>query len=188
MGKLIYAMNVSLDGFVETSDHSLDWSTVDDEVHALWNELTGSSEAALYGRRMWEVMSPYWPTAETDPDATPVMREFARIWNRQPKIVFSSSMTSIEHNARLMNGDVGEALTDLRRDFGGDLDVSGPNLAGQFVERGLVDEFRLVVHPVFIGGGTPFFPRGVEPLNLKLVDEHRFGSGAMALAYERTTG
>ena len=185
MGKLIYAMNVSLDGFVETSDHSLDWSTVDDEVHALWNELTGSSEAALYGRRMWEVMSPYWPTAETDPDATPVMREFARIWNRQPKIVFSSSMTSIEHNARLMNGDVGEALTDLRRDFGGDLDVSGPNLAGQFIERGLVDEFRLVIHPVVIGGGTPFFPRGGRPLKLELIEERRFATGHMYLAYRR---
>jgi len=185
MGKLIYAMNVSLDGFVETSDHSLDWSTVDDEVHALWNELTGSSEAALYGRRMWEVMSPYWPTAETDPDATPVMREFARIWNRQPKIVFSSSMTSIEHNARLMNGDVGEALTDLRRDFGGDLDVSGPNLAGQFIERGLVDEFRMVIHPVVISGGTPFFPRGGPQLRLELVEERRFAGGFMYLAYRR---
>jgi dihydrofolate reductase len=185
MGKVIYAMNVSLDGFVETPDHSLDWATVDEEIHTWWNEQTASAEVALYGRRMWEVMSAHWPTGETDPNSTAAMREFARIWNRQPKIVFSSSLTSVEHNARLVSGDVGEILADVRREFDGDLDVSGPNLAAQFIQRGLVDEFRLVVHPVVIGAGTPFFPRGDRPLALELIDEKRFANGLVYLGYRR---
>ena len=132
---------------------------------------------------MWEVMSAYWPTGETDPASTEVMREFAHIWNRQPKIVFSSSLSSVEHDARLVSGDVADVLADLRREFDGDLDVTGPNLAAQFIERGLVDEFRLVVHPVVIGAGTPYFPRGGRPLELELVDEVRFENGLVYLAY-----
>ncbi|HEX5039958.1 MAG TPA: dihydrofolate reductase family protein [Candidatus Limnocylindria bacterium] len=185
MGKVIYAMNVSLDGFVETPDHDLSWGTIDEEIHTWWNEQTRKADAALYGRRIWEVMSAHWPQGETDPNATDAMREFARIWNRQPKVVFSSSLTSIEHDARLVKGDVGEILAELRREFDGDLDVSGPNLAGQFIERGLVDEFRLVVHPVVIGGGTPFFPRGGRPLKLELIEQRRFASGPVYLAYRR---
>jgi dihydrofolate reductase len=183
MGKLIYAMNVSLDGYIETPDHSLAWATIDDEIHGWWNEQTGNADAALYGRRMWEVMSAYWPTGETDPDATRVMRQFARIWNAQPKVVFSSTLTSVEHDARLVSGDVGEILTDLRREFDGDLDVSGPTLAAQFIERGLVDEYRLAVHPVVIGSGTPFFPRGIGRRDLTLVESRRFDSGIIYLGY-----
>jgi len=185
MGKLIYSMNVSLDGFVETPEHSLAWADVDEEVHSWFNDQTRSLDASLYGRRMWEVMSSYWPNGETDPNATDAMREFARIWNPLPKVVFSNSLTSVQHNGRLVSGDVAEILADLRSEFDGDLDVSGPNLAGQFIDRGLVDEFRLVVHPIVIGAGTPFFPRGDRSLRLRLVDEKQFASGVTALGYER---
>jgi dihydrofolate reductase len=188
MGKIIYSMNVSVDGFVETPEHSLAWADVDEDVHGWFNDQTQRLDASLYGRRMWEVMSSYWPTGETDPNATAAMREFARIWNPLPKIVFSTSLPSVDHNARLVNGDVAEILADLRREFDGDLDVSGPNLAGQFIDRGLVDEFRLVVHPVVIGAGTPFFPRNGRSLNLRLIDEHQFRSGVIVLGYERVRG
>ena len=183
MGKLIYSLNVSLDGFVETPEHSLAWANVDEEVHTWFNDQTRSLDASLYGRRMWEVLSSYWPNAEADPNATEATREFARIWNPLPKIVFSSSLTSVEHNGRLVAGDVGEILADLRAEFDGDLDVSGPNLAGQFIDRGLVDEYRLAVHPVVIGAGTPFFPRGDRTLKLTLVEERRFESGVIYLGY-----
>lgn len=83
----------------------------------------------------------------------------------------------MEHNARLVRGDVGDVFADLRREFDGDLDVGGPNLAGQFVRRGLVDEYRLVVHPVVIGAGTPFWPELDGPLRLRLVEMRGFGSG-----------
>ena len=106
MGKLIYSLNVSLDGFVETPDHSLDWAIVDEELHAWFNDQTRTLDASLYGRRMYELMAGYWPTAGDDPSATDAEREFARIWKPMPKIVFSTSLEHVEHNSRLVSGDV----------------------------------------------------------------------------------
>ena len=183
MGKVIYSLNVSLDGFVETPDHSLEWAIVDDEVHAWFNEQTRTLDASLYGRRMYELMANYWPSAENDPTATDVTREFARIWKPMPKIVFSTSLKHVEHNSRLVNGDVGAVLDGLRKEFDGDLDVSGPNLAGQFVRRGLVDEYQLVIHPVVLGAGTPFWPELDGALRLRLVDTRRFASGVELKSY-----
>jgi dihydrofolate reductase len=183
MGKLIYSLNVSLDGFIETPDHSLDWANVDEEVHQWFNEQTRTLHASLYGRRMYEVMAAYWPTAERDPAATDVTREFARIWNPMPKIVFSTSLDRVDHNARLVRGDVGEALDALRTEFEGDLDVGGADLAGQFVRRGLVDEYQLMIHPVVLGAGTPFWPMLDGPLRLRLTETRRFASGVTLLSY-----
>ena len=183
MGKLIYSMNVSLDGFVETPDHSLGWATVDDELHTWFNDQTRAMEASLYGRRMYEVLAAYWPTGEADPSATDAMREFARIWKPMPKVVFSTSLEHVEHNARLVRGDVGTVLADLRHEFDGDLDVSGPNLAGQLVRRGLVDEYRLVIHPVVLGAGTPFWPELDTPLRLRLSEAHTLASGTELRSY-----
>ena len=98
----------------------------------------------------------------------------------------SSSPTSLErvaHNSRLVRGDVEPVLKELRSEFGGDLAVGGPNLAGQFVRRGLVDEYRLVVHPVVLGAGTPFWPELDAPLRLRLVERHEFSSGAELRSY-----
>jgi dihydrofolate reductase len=140
-------------------------------------------DASLYGRRMYELMSDYWPTGESDPAATDAMREFARIWNPMPKIVFSTSLERVEHNSRLVKGDVGTVLDGLRREFRGDLGVGGPDLAGQFVRRGLVDEYRLVIHPVVLGAGKPFWPELDGPLRLRLVETRRFGSGVEFRSY-----
>ena len=183
MGKLIYSMNVSLDGFVETPDHSLDWATVDDELHTWFNDQTRAVDASLYGRRMYELMAAYWPTGGDDPSASDAEREFARIWNPMPKIVFSTSLEHVEHNARLVHGDVGPLLDEVRREFDGDIDVSGPNLAGQFVRRGLVDEYQLIVHPVVLGAGTPFWPVLDAPLPLRLIERRAFASGAELRTY-----
>ena len=183
MGKLIYLLNVSLDGFVETPTHSLEWATVDEELHSWFNDQTRTLDATLYGRRMYELMAGHWPTAEADPSATDVERDFARIWNPMPKIVFSSSLEHVEHNARLVRGDVARVLEDVRREFEGDLDVGGPNLAGQFVRRGLVDEYRLVVHPVVLGAGTPFWPELDAPLRLRLIETQTFTSGVQLRSY-----
>jgi dihydrofolate reductase len=183
MGKLIYLLNVSLDGFVETPDHSLEWTIVDDELHTWFNDQMRTFDASLYGRRMYELMADYWPTGENDPAATDAMREFARIWNPMPKIVFSTSLQHVKHNSRLVSGDVGTVLDGLRDEFDGDLDVGGPNLAGQFVRRGLVDEYRLVIHPVVLGAGKPFWPELDGPLPLRLVETRRFASGVELRSY-----
>jgi dihydrofolate reductase len=182
-GKLIYSLNVSLDGFVETPDHGLEWAEVDEEVHTWFNDQARKIQASLYGRRMYEVMASYWPTAEDDPDAAGPEREFSRIWKPMPKVVFSSSLERVDHNARLVQGDVGEVLGELRREFDGDLDVGGANLAAQFVRRGLVDEYQLVVHPVVLGAGTPFWPELDAPLHLRLAATRRFANGAELRSY-----
>ena len=99
MGRLIYSMSVSLDGFVETTSRSLDWVLVDDELHAFFNDEAREMSAFLYGRRMYDLMTDYWPTAESDPSATPAMVEFARIWKDRPKVVFSSSLERVDGTA-----------------------------------------------------------------------------------------
>jgi dihydrofolate reductase len=187
MGKLIYAINTSLDGYVETQDHSLDWATVDDEVHSFWNEQQHDLDASLYGRRMYELMSASWPHVPSDPSATPVMLEYARAWADTPKIVFSKSLESVEWNSRLVRGDVADELARLREEFAGDLAVSGPTLAASFIRRGLVDEYRMVVHPVALGSGTPYFPDLERPIGLRLIETRTFQSGAIYLAYAAKT-
>ena len=183
MGKLIYAMNVSLDGFVETPDHGLEWANVEEELHTWFNERAREVDASLYGRRMYELMAGAWPDVANDTAAPGYMLEFARIWADTPKVVFSSTLASVAHNSRLVRGDVGEELARVRAEFDGDLDVGGPTLAASFIRRGLVDEYRLLVHPVVIGAGTPFFPALETRLRLRLVETQRFESGVVYLGY-----
>ena len=184
MGRLIYLMNVSLDGFVETPERSLDCATVDDEIHSWFNDRERESEVDLYGRRLWEVMAAYWPTGESDPDSPETMREFARIWNAKQKIVFSTELESVGHGARLARGDVGDELAKLRQEFSGDMEVGGPTLAAQFIERGLVDVYQLVVHPVILGAGRPFFSTLASRINLRQTESRTFASGVTYLGYE----
>jgi dihydrofolate reductase len=184
MGRLIYLLNVSLDGFVETPDHSTDWGTVDDETYAWITDRTHELDASIYGRRLYEVMAAYWPTGESDPAATEPMRDFARVWNAMPKIVFSTTLATVQWNSRLVRGDVAAELERLRMEFSGDIAVGGPTLAAEFVRRGLVDEYWLVVHPVVLGAGTPFFPPLDSPLPLRLIETRTFRSGVVYLGYE----
>jgi dihydrofolate reductase len=188
MGKLIYLMNVSLDGFVNTVDRGLEWTRVDEELHSWFNDQERAVDAELYGRRLYEVMNAYWPTAESDPEATEVELEFARIWNATPRIVFSTTLESVAGNSRLVRGgDVGEELAKAKAEFPGDLSIGGPTLAAEFIRRGLVDEYRLVVHPVVLGAGTPFFPPLPHPLDLELTETRRFASGVVYVGYRVRT-
>ena len=183
MGRVVYMMNVSLDGFVATPDGDLDWGTVDEELHGWFNDRTREAGALVYGRRLYEVMVAYWPTADADPAATPVMREFGRIWNATPKVVFSTSLDDVPAGWRLIRGDVPGEVARLRDETDGDLHVGGPTLAAELVRRGMVDEYRLVVHPVVLGRGLPFFPVLDAPIRLRLIGTRRFATGAALLAY-----
>lgn len=182
MGRFVYSMLVSLDGFVETPDHSLDWVIVDEEFHRFVNAQAREHEAFVNGRRLYEVMRA-WETLSEQPDLDDYMREFADIWNARPKIVFSSTLESVGPGARLIQTDaVGTELAKLKQETAGELDVGGPMLAATAIGKGLVDEYRLFVQPVSLGAGTPFFPRDVH-LDLELIDTHRFSSGVVYLAY-----
>jgi dihydrofolate reductase len=185
MGKLIYTMNTSLDGYVEDARGSLEWSTVDAEIHSWFNEDLRRSDAELYGRRLYETMAPYWPNAATDPASNDIELEFARAWLDTPKIVFSSTLESVDWNSRLVRGDPIAEYERLREEFPGDIGVGGPTLAAAFIQRGLVDEYRVMVHPVILGGGKPFWPRLERPQNLELIEERRFRAGVVLLAYRR---
>jgi len=188
MGRLIYLMNVSLDGFVETADHGLGWTRIDDELHAWFNEQTRLTDAMLYGRRLYEVMAAYWPFAADDPNASPVELEFAREWNATPRFVFSHTLRGVEWNSTLVHDPVEEALVAIRAEFPGELAVAGPTLASEFIRRDLVDEYRMVIHPAVLGAGTPYFPELAEPLDLELVDTRRFESGVVYVGYRRRRG
>ena len=186
MGKLIYLLNVSLDGYVETPDHSLDWAVVDDELHSWFNDRERKLDASLYGRGMYETMSAHWPTAEADPSSSDTEREYARIWMAQPRIVFSKTpRLVVGWNSRLARGDIETELARVRDEYPGDIGVGGATLAASFIRRGLVDEYQLMIHPVVLGAGTPFFPDLDQPIRLRPIDERTFKSGVRFMAYAR---
>jgi dihydrofolate reductase len=176
-------MNVSLDGLVATLDGGLDWTVVDDELHTWFNDQARRADAFLYGRRMYELMAAYWPTAVSDPSVSAAMLDFARIWIAKPKTDFSTTSRGVEWNGRLVAGDVAERPADFRSEFPGDLEVSGPTLASAFVERGLVDEYHLVVHRVVLGSGTPCIPDLEARIGLRLPETRTFESGVTYLGY-----
>jgi dihydrofolate reductase len=188
MSKLFYSMSVSLDGFVAPPDGSLDFVHIDDELHQLFNEEARSVGTMLYGRRMYELLAAYWPTGDQDPDATPVMHDFARIWRDKPKVVFSKSLDKVEWNSRLVRGDVVDEVRRLKQLPDNDMDVGGPTLALLLIETDLIDEYRMYVNPVVLGAGLAYFPRLAQPHQLRLLETRRFSGGVVYLRYERTGG
>jgi dihydrofolate reductase len=186
-GKVVYSMSVSLDGFVETPDRSLDWVIVDEELHRLFNEQARETGTSLYGRRLYELMSDYWPTADADPAIPDYMAEFARIWRDKPKVVFSKTLDKVVWNSRLVRDNIPEEVARLREEPGNDMELGGPNLAATFMRLDLIDEYRLFVQPVVLGAGTPFFPSLDSKINLRLVETRKFASGVVYVRYARGT-
>lgn len=183
MGKLIYAMSVSLDGFADAPGHSLDWAQIDEELHSFFNNQSREISTSLYGRRMYELMFGYWPTAEADPDSTPVEVEFAGIWKSIPRIVFSTTLEEVDPGSRLVRAEAAEEVARLKAQRG-DMDVGGPTLASTLMRAGLIDEFRLFVHPMILGAGTPFFAALDARIPLRLLETRTFSSGVVYLRYE----
>ena len=183
MGKLIYGMMVSLDGFVETANRDLDWAIVDEELHTFVNEQEREIGTFLYGRKLYEVMT-YWETADQNPSISAYELEYARIWKSTPKLVFSRTLERVEGNARLSREVVAEEIAKLKRSLDHDLGLGGPTLAAAFSRLGLIDEYRLYVHPVVLGSGAPFWPAQDNRLSLRLVETRTFGSGVVYLCYQ----
>jgi dihydrofolate reductase len=183
MRKLIYSMGVSLDGFIAGPDGEIDWSAPDEELHRFHNQQAREMGADLYGRRLYEAMR-YWETAEENTSAPEHELEFARIWKDTPKIVFSKTLEKVEGNARLVRDDVAEEVAKLKEEPGKDLAVGGAGLASTFMKLGLIDEYRLFVSPVVLGGGTPYFPALDERINLELVETRTFGSRVVYVRYQ----
>ena len=184
MRKVIYSMLVSLDGFIEGPNRELDWHVIDEEFHTFVNEQQREFDTSLYGRRLYEVMR-YWETADQNPSAPAYELEFARIWKRTPKVVFSKTLDQVQGNARLVRDNIVDEITKLKQQPGQNMDLGGPTLAATFIQLGLVDEYRLFVQPVILGSGRPFFPALDDTIKLRLVETHTFGSGVVYLRYQR---
>jgi dihydrofolate reductase len=182
MAKLIYSVIASLDGYVADEDGNFDWAAPDEEVHAFINDLDRPVGTYLYGRRMYETMAGW----ETDPalaDQSPLMRDFAEIWQAADKIVYSRTLQAVSTARTRIERDFDpEAVRQTKALAGRDLIVGGPELAARAFEAGLVDECHLFVAPVVVGGGKRSLPDNVR-LELELLDERRFGSGMVYLYY-----
>jgi dihydrofolate reductase len=184
MRKLIYSMGVSLDGFIAGPGGEIDWSAPDEELHRFHNQQARAVDVHLYGRRLYETMI-FWETAGEDPSAPEPVLEFAGIWKDTPKVVFSRTLEKVEGNARLARDGAAEELARLKEQPGKDLAVGGAGLASTFIELDLVDEYRLFVSPVVLGGGTPYFPARDERIGLELIETRTFGSRVVYLRYRR---
>ena len=184
MRKLIYSMGVSLDGFIAGPDGEIDWGAPDEELHRFHNQQMREVGAQLCGRRLYEVMV-YWETAEENPSLPEHELEFARIWKDTPKVVFSKTLEKVEGNARLVRDSVAAEVARLKEQPGKDLAVGGAGLASTFIKLGLVDEYRLFVSPVLLGGGSPYFPALDERIDLDLVETHAFASRVVYVRYRR---
>jgi dihydrofolate reductase len=185
MRKVVYSLNVSLDGFIEDSNGSLDWSTPDEELHRFFNEQEREFDFQLYGRQIYETMAAYWTTAHTNPSAPAYEIEYARIWQSIPKIVFSKTLQQVGENARLVRDNIAEEVRALKAQPGKDMAVCCAGLAASFLRLDLIDEYRPVVHPVVLGGGKPMFPALDKMIRLRLIETRRFGNGAVLFRYQR---
>jgi dihydrofolate reductase len=181
MGKLIYTMLTSLDGYVSDREGDFSWAEPDESVQAFVNEQSRSIGTELYGRRMYETMA-VWETMELE-DEPAVMREYADIWRATDKIVYSSTLADVSSaRTRLERSFDTDSVRRLKAESALDISVSGPGLAGAAIRAGLVDELRLFVSPVVVGAGNAFLP-GDVPLGLALLGHRRFDNGFVYLAY-----
>src|ERR1700716_1316854 len=182
MAKLIYSAIASLDGYVEDERGRFDWAAPDDEVHAFVNDLERPIGTYLYGRRMYETMV-FWDTAHTLADQPPVVLDFARIWQAADKVVYSRTLeTASSARTRIESDFDPDAVREMKASAGGDISVGGAGLAAQAIRAGLVDEYRLFLTPIVVGGGKPAMPHDAGA-NLELLDERRFGNGVVHLHY-----
>lgn len=182
MRPVTYSMGMSLDGYIVGPDGSFDWADPDPEIFGYFiDELRGIG-VHLMGRRLYETML-YWETADEDPSLDAHLLEWASLWKPLPKVVFSNTVTSLEGNARLATGSVADEIALLREESGdGEIAIGGATLAAEAAAMGLIDEYRPRVYPVFVGGGTSYFPRVARRTDLELLGTRNF-SGVVCMRY-----
>jgi dihydrofolate reductase len=178
-------MGMSLDGYIVGPDGSFAWTPPDDEIFRSHIDEIRGVGVYLLGRRLYESML-YWETAD-QASLDDAQLEWAALWNPLPKLVFSTTLSAVEGNARLASGGVAEEIERLRAEPGeGDIWIGGATLAAEAAASGLIDEYRLRVHPVLVGGGIPFFPQRERRVDLELVETRSFSSRVVFLRYRVT--
>ncbi len=183
MRSVTFSMGASLDGYIVGPDGGFDWSTPDPDVFRFWIDEIRGVGVHLMGRRLYETML-YWETAEDEQSLDDAEREWTALWKPLPKVVFSTTLSAVEGNARLASGSLAEEVERLRAEPGeGEIAIGGATLAAEAAESGLIDEYRVIVHPVLVGGGIPFFPHRERRVDLELVETRTFRSGVVYLSY-----
>jgi dihydrofolate reductase len=184
MGKLVYLINMSLDGYIEDAGGSFDWTEPSPEVHRFIGDLIRSAPVYLYGRRMYETMS-IWDSDDWIAGQPDYMQEFAAIWRPAEKVVYSRTLQQASTGrTRIESAFDPEAVRRMKDQVEGDILIGGPNLAAQAIEAGLVDEYVFFVLPVAVGGGKPALPLD-RRLDLELIESRLFDSGTFSLRYPR---
>ena len=182
MRKVTCSMGVSLDGYISGPDGGFAWSAPDEEVFRFATEEVRGLAVHLLGRRLYETMS-FWGTVD-QASLSDLEREFAVLWASLPKVVFSTTLISVQDGYQLAAGGLAEEVERWRAQSGqGDVGIGGATLAAEAAALDLVDEYRLRVHPVLVGGGTPLFPRAEQREDLELLDSRTFRSGVVHLRY-----
>ena len=178
MGKLVFGMMQSLDGYIAGAAGGPQLPPPGDELHRHFNDHVRGLAGIIYGRRMYEIMR-YWDVDQED--WGDVEHDFAAAWRAQPKWVVSHTLQSVGPNATLVRDDAVALARELKRTLDGTIDVSGPELAGSLTAHGLVDEYRLYLRPFVLGDGKPYFSGARPPL--RLVGAEAVGEDAMRLTY-----
>jgi dihydrofolate reductase len=180
MRKVIYGLNISLDGFYQDINGEIGFTVPEKEVFRHFIELEKEVEVHLYGRKMYETMS-YW---KTDQNFDQAEREYAKFWNEKPNVVFSRTLKSVAPNDRLVRDNIAEEVNELRKGPGKYMAVGGGEIASTFIKLGLIDEYRFYFRPVLLGKGKPMFQSLTKHLALKLMDTKVIGSRVVLLRYE----
>ncbi|MFF2654210.1 dihydrofolate reductase family protein [Streptomyces sp. NPDC058045] len=191
MRKIVQVMSVSLDGFYEGEDADISWHRVDEELHQYFNDRLRTADAFLDGRITHQLMADFWPTADQDPDTSPQMAEFAGIWREMPKYLYSTTLRTADWNTTVVPRVDPDEVRALKAGGDGELVLGGARLGDTFRRLGLIDVYRVYVHPVLVGRGTPFFnPDGATPApppaDLRLTGTRTFGNGVVELCHEVT--
>ena len=181
MRKLVYSASLSLDGYIESAAGDPGWVVPDEELHSHFNDVEREIDTLLYGRRMYELMAGYWPTADQGPSAPGVIVEYARIWKPVPKVVFSSTLERVDLNSRLIRGDAVAEVARLKAQPGRSIGVGGLLLASTLASAGLIDEYRLYYVPIFLGSGKAAFSQIQNRVRLEPIETHTFSSGTVLL-------
>jgi dihydrofolate reductase len=183
MRSVTYSMSTSRDGYIVGPDGGFDWTTPDAEVFRFWIDAIRQVGVHLMGRRLYETML-YWETAARDHALDEAELEWAALWNPLPKVVFSTTLTRLQGNARLATRGLAEEIQRLRaQPDEGEIAIGGARLAAEAAAADLIDEYRTMVYPVLVGGGTPFFPPLERRVDLELVDTRAFRSGVVYLRH-----
>jgi dihydrofolate reductase len=183
MRRVTYSMGVSLDGYIVGPDGTFDWTVPDPDVFRFWIDEIRHVGVHLMGRRLYETML-YWETADQNASLDDAELEWAALWNPLPKVVFSTTLSAVEGNARLVSGGLAEEIERLRAEpREDDIAIGGATLAAEAAALGLIDEYQLMVHPVLVGGGISYFPRLERRVDLELVETRTFSSRVVYLRY-----